>query len=97
MGLAWAADSRRLFFYGGNDKVMSVTIETTSTVSASAPVVAYDLKKLRVNSEQWDILPDGRLLAIQRGEGDDDITDLNIVLNWLTEFRQRMEKAGRRH
>ena len=54
---------------------MSVTIVMKPALSASAPIVAHDLKKLRVNPNAWDILPDGRLLAIQRGEGEDDITE----------------------
>jgi len=54
-------------------------------------VASGDVKKLRVNPIQWDILPDGHLLAIQRGEGDDDITNRSTVLNWFAELRQRME------
>lgn len=57
-------------------------------------MVAYDLKKLRVDPAEWDIMPDGGLLAIQKGEGEDDITVFNVVLNWLDELRARMT-AGR--
>ena len=92
--LAWA-DSRRLFITSDTEKVMSVTIETKPELKASTPEVAYDLKKLRVNQSQWDILPDGRLLAIQRGEQEDDIREFNVVLNWMTEFRERMGIAGK--
>jgi serine/threonine-protein kinase len=92
--LAWA-DSRRLFFTSSTEKVMSVTIETKPELKASTPALAYDLKKLRVNLSQWDILPDGSLLAIQRGEQEDDIREFNVVLNWMTEFRERMGKAGK--
>ena len=90
---SWAGDSRRLFYYSNPDKLMSVTIVMRPALSPSAPIVAHDLKKLRVNHYAWDILPDGRLLAIQRGEGEDDITEFNIVLNWFTELRERMAKA----
>lgn len=90
-GLGWASD-HRLFFSAEGDKVMWVKIETTPSLSASVPAVAFDLKRLRVNPFQWDILPDGRLLAIQRGEGEDDITNINIVLNWSTERRRRMNR-----
>ena len=60
-------------------------------LSASAPVLAYDLKAFRVNPNEWDVLPDGRLLAIQKGEGEDDITSFNVVLNWIDELRARMK------
>lgn len=74
---------------------MSVTIETIPELKASTPALAYDLRNLRVNLSQWDILPDGRLLAIQRGEQEDDIREFNLVLNWMTEFRERMGKVGK--
>jgi hypothetical protein len=79
-----------VFYYSEPGKVMSVAISVTSSVAASAPVLAYDLKQLRVNPGDWDIMPDGRLLAIQKGEGEDDITSFNVVLNWLDELRARM-------
>jgi serine/threonine-protein kinase len=88
----WAGDSRRLFYPSNPNKVMAVTIEAKPGLSASAPVFVHDLKKLRVNA--WDILPDGRLLAIQRGEGEDEVKEYNIVLNWFSELRARMAKPA---
>ena len=87
---AWANGGRRLVYYNEPNKVMSVEISVTPKLMASVPVLAYDLKKLRVNPTEWDVMPDGRLLAIQKGEGEDDITDFNVVLNWLDELRARM-------
>jgi Tol biopolymer transport system component len=87
---AWASDGRHVFYYSEPGKVMSVAISVTPHLAASAPVLAYDLKQLRVNPGDWDIMPDGRLLAIQKGEGEDDITSFNVVLNWLDELRARM-------
>lgn len=94
---AWANGGRRLFYSNDPDKVMSVDISVTPKLTASAPVVAYDLKKLRVNPTEWDVMPDGRLLAIQKGEGEGDITDFNVVVNWFDELRARMgtRTAGR--
>jgi Tol biopolymer transport system component len=83
---AWAGDGRRLFYCNDANKLMSVTVTAKPVLSASAPVVAQNLKKLRVNQFEWDILPDGRLLAIQRGEGEDDITQFDVVLNWLSDL-----------
>ena len=87
---AWANDGHRLFYYSDPDKVMAVDISVTPHLAASVPAVAYDLKTLRVDPTEWDILPDGRLLAIQKGEGEDDITAFNVVLNWFDELRARM-------
>jgi len=90
---AWANDSRHLYYYRQPDTVMSAVITVTPGVSASASVVAYDLKKLRVNPGEWDIMPDGRLFAIQKGPGEDDITAFNVVLNWFDELRVRMPRG----
>jgi serine/threonine-protein kinase len=94
--LAWAGDSRRLFYSTGSGKLMSVTVETKPSLSASAPVVAHDLNRLRVNAASWDILPDGRLLAVQKGDGEYEVKEFNIVLNWFAELRQRMAQGTRR-
>jgi len=88
----WASDGRRVFYYNEPDKVMSVAISVTPKLAASAPVEAFDLKKLRVNAGEWDIMPDGRLLAIQKGEGEDEITSFSVVLNWVDELRARMTR-----
>jgi len=89
---AWASDGHRLFYYSEPDRVMSVEITVTPKLAATVPVVAYDLKKLRVNPTEWDILPDGQLLAIQKGEGEGDITVFNVVLNWFDDLRARMAR-----
>ena len=86
------SDSRHVFYRALPSRIMSVTIQTTPELSGSAPVMAFDLEKLRVNPYSWDILPDGRLLAVQRGRGEDEVREFNIVVNWLSELRQRMAK-----
>lgn len=90
--LAWAVDDR-LFFDSMRSNVMSVRVTTKSGITASPAVVAYDLKKVRAFT--WDILPDGRLLIIRRGDGEDDLTQYNIVLNWFAELREKTA-TGRR-
>lgn len=90
-GLAWS-DSRHLFYRALPNKIMSVTIQIDPTLSVSAPVMVFDLDKLRVNSYSWDIRPDGRLLAVQRGSREDEVREYKIVLNWLSELREHMAK-----
>lgn len=92
----WAGDSRLLFYASDQDKLMSVTITMNPVLSATPPVVVHDLKKLRVNRAEWDIMPDGRLFAVQRGEDEDDITHFDVVLDWSRELRERMAKAAGR-
>ena len=65
---------------------MSVAIDTSKAV-ASTPVKAYDLKALHVDSSEWTLMPDGRLLVIQKGAGEDDITQFNVITNWKPNAR----------
>ena len=70
---------------------MMVTISKTPSLSATTPVLAYDLRKLRVRGDigkQWDVLPDGRPIAIQKGDHEDEVTSMTVVLNWLELLRQ---------
>jgi hypothetical protein len=89
---AWAGDSRRLFYWRG-DKLMLATVETKPGLSASTPVVVQNFKKLGVVALEWDILPDGRLIGIQKGQGEDDITKFHVVLNWFDELKAKMGKG----
>jgi Tol biopolymer transport system component len=90
----WTPDGRRIFYDNDPNRVMAASIQTKPTLSASAPVVVHDLKKLRVSPAEWDALSDGRLVAIQKGEGEDDLTQVNIVLNWFDELRMRTTKSA---
>jgi hypothetical protein len=91
--LAWDGESRRLFYGAAVDKIMMVNIRTTPFLEASQPRIAYDLRQLQIAGNeggQWDILPDGRLIAIQKGEGEQDVSSFSIVLNWIDEVRRRL-------
>ena len=71
-----------------------------STSKASFRIVAVSeaagrtTGRLREARFEWDVLPDGRILAIQRGEEEDDITHFDIVLGWTRELREQMAKAA---
>jgi hypothetical protein len=91
-GGAWSADSRRFLYANPDGRLVSVTVNATPALSASAPVVTLDLKKMRVTG--WDVLPDGRVFGIQRAEGEDDIASFSVVLNWFDELRALLAKRG---
>lgn len=87
----WSRDSRRLYMLDPQNRIVSITIDTASGLRASAPVVMWDLRALRLDSN-WDLMPDGRLIGIQRGVGEDDVTSYNVVLNWLEGIKGRLPK-----
>ena len=99
-GLAkWSRDGKRLYYETSQAKLMAVDIAEAPALRASTPVPAWDLDALRVANFRgighlFDFLPDGRMLAVQKAEGEGDPTQINIVLNFGEELKQRMRAAG---
>jgi hypothetical protein len=62
-------------------------------------VEVWDFAALRIATSALggviDILPDGRLLAVQRGEGEGNPTRVEVVLNFAEELKARMRAAGK--
>jgi hypothetical protein len=71
----WSRDGRRLFFAQASpDRVMSVVVDRSPSLRASTPALAFDLRALRLDPHVWAILPGDRLVGIQRGAGEDEVT-----------------------
>jgi len=68
---------------------MLVAITRDPRLSASAPTLAWNLDSLRIVSPLFDLLPDGKLVGIQKGESEDEIKRLDAVLNFDEELRAR--------
>lgn len=88
----WSADSKRVYYRKDPGRLMSVTIERTPALRASAPVFVQDMVALRLDTGNWDILPDNRLIGIERGAGEDPTTAFSVVLNWLDLVRGKLPK-----
>ena len=57
------------------------------------PRVALDLHKVRAVTDpgaEYSVLPDGRLVVIQKGEEEDEITRINVVLNLFEELKAKV-------
>jgi len=99
-GLAkWSRDGKRLYYETSQAKLMAVDIAEAPALRASTPAPAWDLDALRIANFRWighlfDFLPDGRMLAVQKAEGEGDPTQINVVLNFSEELKQRMRAAG---
>ena len=86
---------RRLVYCAMPGTVMAVDITTSPGLAASVPVPLFNLAALRINLGSWQIGPDGRLIGLQRGEAEDAIESINLVLNWSDTVRLRLPRGER--
>ncbi len=93
----WSRDGRELFFQSGT-QLMAVTVAPGAAFSASAPRLVHEgrfFKTINGNTS-WSITPDGeRFLRIQNVEPERAITQLELVLNWFSELKQRGSAGGK--
>jgi eukaryotic-like serine/threonine-protein kinase len=78
----WSRDGRELYFIGADQKMMAVTVKTTTSNGKSVfePGVPKPLFDARVN-DAFDVSKDGRFLMAVPVEQSSP-TPLTIVLNW---------------
>ena len=89
----WARDGRELFYRNG-EQMMAVEITTEPTFSAGTPRLLFEGTYLSgtVFLAYYDVSPDGqRFLMVQASEQQaSDPTQINVVLNWFEELKQRV-------
>jgi hypothetical protein len=88
----WAPGSRRLYFCDATDRLMTVDVSLSPSLSASMPATVLDLTAHRIGRGGWDVTSDGRVVAIQRAETEGALPSLNIVINWLQEIRAALPR-----
>ncbi len=88
----WNPNGRELFYRNGG-KMMAVDIVTTSpSFSVGTPKMLFEAQDL----SNWDISPDGqRFLMIMPVEQQQPATQINVVLNWFEELKQKVP-AGKK-
>jgi hypothetical protein len=89
----WASGGKRLYYLSPERKIMSVAIAASPRLTASAPSVAWDLEALGIVGSLADILPDGRLLAIQKAPGEDEISRFDLTVNFFDELKEKLAAA----
>ena len=85
----WAADGKTLYYWAEPNWLMAVSITTEPTFNASKPRQTLDRDQVR-GAGILDVLPDGRFIMIQKGEDEDDIKRVNVVLNWFEELKAKV-------
>ncbi|TMQ59155.1 MAG: hypothetical protein E6K75_04420 [Candidatus Eisenbacteria bacterium] len=95
----WGRDGKHLY-YSAQGKLMSVEIASRPALSATAPTPAWDLAALGVppnllGNALYDLLPDGRLLAVQKAPEEQNPTQANVILNFDEVLKERLRAARR--
>ena len=74
----WRRDGRAVYYSDG-DHLLSVAVTTTPRFSAAPPVPFADLAALQL-IENFDVLPDGGLLVVQRDENEGEVKQLDLII-----------------
>jgi serine/threonine-protein kinase len=92
----WSRDGHELYFQSGA-QLMAVTVAPGAAFSASTPRLVHEgrfFKTINGNTS-WSITADGkRFLRIQNVDPERAITQLELVLNWFSELKQRGSTGG---
>jgi Tol biopolymer transport system component/DNA-binding winged helix-turn-helix (wHTH) protein len=90
----WNPNGRELFYRNG-DMMMTAAISTKPRFSAGKPKVLFagqfEPSPNAVPNANYDISPDGlRFLMVKPGGRDQTPTQINVVLNWFEELKQKV-------
>jgi Tol biopolymer transport system component len=96
----WSPDGDRLYYRSGSE-FYAVDVTTEPTFSVSVPdllfdEVAFTWQTFGGNVRNWDVHPDGsRFVVVNAGigstaAGGNTLADVNLVVNWFEELKQRM-------
>ena len=92
----WSPGGRKLYFLQGR-RMMEVTLQFEPEFSASPPKSLFrDLGEKRFLTQgghlgkSWDITPDGERMLMIRGTPSSRPNQINVVLNWFAELKERV-------
>ena len=86
----WSRDGRRLFYRRGLDVIAAnVAADSQFRVASRRTLFSGSFFGIAMSHPSYDVSPDGREFVVLRT---DESGQLTVVLNWLTELRQRIGK-----
>ena len=85
----WARDGRELFYLQG-DRMMAATVASDAAFTATRPRLLFQARVPYLDESAYDTTPERDFLMVERGESDTPPTQINVVLNWIQEVRQRV-------
>ena len=91
----WSHDGRTLF-YSKDNNLMRVPIQTKPAFSAGTPHPMFQ-GNFYASGHYYDIMPDGKqFVFIRETEQARAATQINVVLNWVDELKQRFNTGAKR-
>ena len=87
----WSSDGRELFYRNGS-QMMAVTVQTSPTFSAGPPRFLFNgpFYLSEIGNANFDVAADGQSFVMIRTAERTAETNLNIVLNWFQELKERV-------
>jgi serine/threonine protein kinase len=95
----WNHNGKELFYRSGN-KMMALDVVTASSFSAGKPHVLFEGQYYTSDwpliSTAYDVSADGqRFLMVKRTEQAASVTQINVVINWFEELKQKAPIGGK--
>lgn len=79
---AWASGGRELFYRQGTT-MMAATIDASGQIQSTARrLFDVDFVRGTLDAANYDIMPDGRFVMVQRASQSSDLT-LHVLMNWV--------------
>jgi len=87
----WNPKGRELFYRSGN-KMKAVDVTTQGTFSAGKPRVLFEGSYVPTprTFQDYDVSPDGQRFLMLKPEQSQALTQINVVLNWFEELKQKV-------
>ena len=85
-------------FYRSGDKMMAVKTKLTPGFSADKPTVLFEgrYERTLATKANYDVTPDGqRFLMVKASEQSATATQINVVLNWFEELKQKVPTGNK--
>jgi hypothetical protein len=84
----WGKDGSEIRYVDLDNQMMSVQVKTEPTLSVGEPKVQFSVKNIK-----WVAMgfaADGRQMAIMQGEAERTTRKIDVVVNFLSEMREKM-------
>jgi serine/threonine-protein kinase len=73
--------------------IFDVFVTAEPEVGISEPKFIVDISEMYSKFIAGHPMPDGRYIGIVQGEGEEEVTEVNVVLNWYSELEARLRSA----